>query len=57
VAAISEQRDERAREQKQERARMAVETAKERGLELPPMVENPKGVQEEDVGKGMFEGW
>jgi hypothetical protein len=36
---------------------MAVETAKERGLQLPPMVENSKGVQEEDVGKGMFEGW
>jgi hypothetical protein len=58
VAAASERNNELAREQQQERARMAVATAKERGLELPPMIENPKGVQaDEDVGKGMFDGW
>jgi ribosome biogenesis GTPase A len=45
-------------EVQQHRARMAVETAKERGLELPPMVENPDKVNEGDeVGKGMFDGW
>ena len=45
------------REQQQQRAKMAVETAKERGLELPPIVENPEGVKDDDVGKGMFDGW
>ena len=49
--------------QQQERARIAVETAKERGLELPPIVENNaqrqdgQQVQEDDVGKGLFDGW
>jgi ribosome biogenesis GTPase A len=52
-----EQQKERA-EQQQERARQAVATAKERGLELPPIVENPEGVPDAgDVGKGMFDGW
>lgn len=47
------------REQKQqERARLAVETAKARGLELPPIVENQESANEnQDVGKGMFDGW
>lgn len=46
-----------AREEEQRaRVQQAVETAKERGLELPPIVES--GVQKEDeVGKGMFDGW
>ena len=43
----------------EERARIALETAKERGLELPPIVDG--GAQNEDaaadVGKGMFDGW
>jgi len=47
---------ERQQEQKQ-RALQAVETAKERGLELPPIVEAGVIEKEDDVGKGMFEGW
>lgn len=50
---FSEQRE----QEQQERARMAVETAKERGLELPPIVENPDKVDDGDIGKGMFDGW
>ena len=55
--------DERQRweEQQQERARVALETAKELGLELPPMVEqqptSTTTVAEQDVGKGLFDGW
>ena len=57
-SAREQKRKELEREQKQERARMAMETAKERGLELPPIVENPKGAQDDDgIGKGMFDGW
>jgi ribosome biogenesis GTPase A len=42
-----------------ERARAALATAKERGLELPPVVDSPGKVDEAavDAGKGMFEGW
>lgn len=50
-----------ARQQAQQaRAQQAVETAKERGLELPPMVETGRVAvekNEEEVGKGMFDGW
>jgi hypothetical protein len=54
-----EARRELAREEQQVRARLAVETAKERGLELPPMILEQGGVNKEDddVGKGMFDGW
>mmetsp|Transcript_19208 Transcript_19208/g.35870 ORF Transcript_19208/g.35870 Transcript_19208/m.35870 type:complete len:575 (-) Transcript_19208:56-1780(-) len=47
------------RQVQQERAKIALETAKERGLELPPIVEDPEGAQDAsaDVGKGMFDGW
>lgn len=57
---------ERLREQheaeKLERVKMAMETAKERGLELPPHLENPTTSDKpketsEDVGKGLFDGW
>lgn len=61
---------ERLKEQQEalqrERAQTARETAKERGLELPPMLENQNNNQgkkestttaPEDVGKGMFDGW
>ena len=44
----------------QERAQLAVETAKERGLELPPVVleqQQQNAVREDDVGKGLFDGW
>lgn len=40
----------------QERAKKAMQAAKERGLELPPMVQEQK-VEEDDVGKGLFDGW
>lgn len=43
-----------------ERARIALETAKERGLELPPIVDDPEKAQKDtvaEVGKGMFDGW
>lgn len=39
-----------------ERAQRAVEAAKERGLELPPMVEE-ETTSSGDVGKGLFDGW
>lgn len=48
-----------ARKQAQEeRAQQAVETAKERGLELPPVVQNGTSkVDTDEIGKGMFDGW
>jgi ribosome biogenesis GTPase A len=52
----SKRNEEWEREQ-QDRARNAMETAKKRGLELPPMVENPGKADEDDIGKGMFDGW
>lgn len=49
------------------RVKMARETAKERGLELPPQLENAsqdsskdeknQSAPPEDVGKGLFDGW
>jgi len=39
-----------------ERAQRAVEAAKERGLELPPMIEE-EATSSGDVGKGLFDGW
>jgi ribosome biogenesis GTPase A len=39
------------------RALQAVEVAKERGLELPPIVEKGLSSKEDDIGKGMFDGW
>jgi ribosome biogenesis GTPase A len=55
---LSLRNEERERVQ-QARSQMAVEMAKERGLELPPMVENPNqaSANDDDVGKGMFDGW
>jgi len=45
-------------EEREERAENAMRAAKERGLELPPMMdENPNETKEEDVGKGLFDGW
>mmetsp|Transcript_28651 Transcript_28651/g.61451 ORF Transcript_28651/g.61451 Transcript_28651/m.61451 type:complete len:222 (-) Transcript_28651:483-1148(-) len=42
----------------EERARIALETAKERGLELPPIVGSEESEDAaSDVGKGMFDGW
>mmetsp|Transcript_24980 Transcript_24980/g.58959 ORF Transcript_24980/g.58959 Transcript_24980/m.58959 type:complete len:555 (-) Transcript_24980:108-1772(-) len=53
--------DEEFERQAQEaRARIAVETAKERGLELPPIVDAGSDADDNaaaDVGKGMFDGW
>jgi ribosome biogenesis GTPase A len=57
----SEGYDEEFEKQAQEeRARIAVETAKQRGLELPPIVDGTAEDSEgavADVGKGMFDGW
>lgn len=49
-------------EERQERAANALETAKQQGLELPPIVEAKAESQSSrnddvDVGKGMFDGW
>lgn len=44
----------------EERARIALKTAKERGLELPPIVDGGAEESEDgasDVGKGLFDGW
>ena len=57
-----EQHKEQQEALKRERIETARETAKERGLELPPQLEN-QGKKEseksapEDVGKGLFDGW
>lgn len=44
-----------------ERVRIAKESAKERGLELPPQLENVANDKQNgiasDVGKGLFDGW
>lgn len=51
-------------EEREERAQKAMQMAKERGLGLPPMVEekldgneSSDDVKESDVGKGLFDGW
>lgn len=44
-------------EAQQLRARQAAEIAKERGLELPPVVNTGVVDKGDDVGKGMFDGW
>ena len=58
-----EEQDMRQREEIQQRANAAMVAAKEKGLDLPPLVED---VEEEDstqkpaeseVGKGLFDGW
>jgi hypothetical protein len=52
------QREHDRQEERQERARAALEMAKQKGLELPPIVENKKSDSStNDVGKGMFDGW
>lgn len=56
-AEVQRERQEEILQLQQERGRMALETAKERGLELPPQLENPEVVEEDNVGKGLFEGW
>uniref|UniRef100_A0A6U4A9F3 G domain-containing protein n=1 Tax=Ditylum brightwellii TaxID=49249 RepID=A0A6U4A9F3_9STRA len=73
-AALIEGQAERQRsemEEREERAKIAVEMAKERGLELPPMVEKIQEEKEKkdessssvssisagEVGKGLFDGW
>jgi hypothetical protein len=51
------------RQMQLERARVAMEMAKERGLELPPMIADPKKTENEspphnnNIGKGLFDGW
>lgn len=47
---------------RQERAQAAMETAKQQGLELPPMVAKKDetaaiSTDEDQVGKGLFDGW
>ena len=57
---LQQLREERAKarqEAQEARARQATEIAKERGLELPPVVDAGLAQKEEDVGKGMFDGW
>jgi ribosome biogenesis GTPase A len=51
-------------QKRQERAKLALETARERGLELPPsVVADPNQPQEKSasdpnqIGRGLFEGW
>jgi ribosome biogenesis GTPase A len=53
-------RTERAKAHQQaqaDRSRQAVDIAKERGLQLPPVVNTGVVQKGDDVGKGMFEGW
>ena len=40
-----------------ERAQAAMQTAKERGLELPPVRKEGGVVAADQVGKGQFDGW
>lgn len=39
------------------RAEAAIETAQKQGLELPPIIQEQKANAEEEVGKGLFDGW
>ena len=50
---------EKAERERKERARLAIETAKERGLELPPTLDisSTSTDNEQDIGKGLFDGW
>ena len=50
------QREKERQEERQERARAASETAKQKGLQLPPILDK-KSDSPEDIGKGMFDGW
>ena len=50
------QREKERQEERQELARAALERAKQKGLELPPIVEK-KSDSSEEIGKGMFDGW
>jgi hypothetical protein len=43
-------------DQREDRAKNALKVAKEKGLELPPVVENGE-TKEDTVGKGLFDGW
>jgi hypothetical protein len=55
---VRRQRQQDILQLQQERGRMALETAKERGLVLPPQLKDLNNVvKEDDVGKGLFEGW
>ena len=39
-------------QERDDRAKAAMETAKQRGLDLPPIV-----TKEDEIGKGLFDGW
>jgi hypothetical protein len=52
------QREEERQEERQERARAALETAKQKGLELPPIIQNEtRDSSSKEIGKGLFDGW
>lgn len=53
----SEDRFMMQQQEQETRARHAVQAAKERGLELPPVVESGGVEKSDDIGKGMFDGW
>lgn len=73
LSRAAEQIQKRQQEEIEERAAAAIESAKTKGLELPPVVEDAlnseEGIQqnndqsasfktaENEVGKGMFDGW
>lgn len=61
-----EERLARLENEKMDRAQAALKTAKEKGLELPPSLQDEEGtddteekekVNEDEIGKGMFDGW
>lgn len=62
-AAVGDRLEDKRREEEEARtrkARAALETARERGLELPPTSKERENKDDEDVsavGKGMFDGW
>jgi hypothetical protein len=52
------EREQERQEERQERARAALVTAQQKGLELPPIVDKKKSDSSpEEIGKGMFDGW
>ena len=54
INALSSRNSDETEEDRQRRAENAMKAAQDRGLELPPIVEEGN---EDDVGKGLFDGW
>ena len=54
INALSSRNSDETEEERLRRAENAMKAAQDRGLELPPIIEEGN---EDDVGKGLFDGW